>query len=321
MNSRSWLRQELSRWLNNGANLITLSRLPMLLCVQWALIALTTDLLPARLPWTLYALGVVSTWGMLLVWDCRKPLALVGWTAAATALIAWLLATASNTQDPSDLSWGRDALFVFLTCVQAIGMITDGLDGRYARKRSRNRRGSSEGQFLDQCIDKVFVWTTWFVLTGLFWWMARGNWGACGMLFIWSVASLYLFWLDARSCYKHWRNYLADRGKEFNKNSGAVRSGKWKFGMENVSICAGMLALIPLLNVFGIRDYSARFAQYLAGFLLAVSCVALWSAIALARSSLRARGVLKSRAERREEKLIAKHRPSLPADAVVDTDS
>ena len=141
------------------------------------------------------------------------------------------------------------------------------------------------------------------------------------MLVVFTAASVYLFWLDARSCYKHFGNYLKDRGNDYNPDSGAKLPGKIKFVLENVVICAEILALTRLLDpVEGWRELVLFPFYFLGSFAFFLSPLTLGAAIYLARSSLRVRGVLKTKEQREEEELIKKHRIVLPAEAAAETD-
>jgi len=279
MSSISRIRQEASRWLNNGANLITLSRMPMLICVQWAALGVA-DLIPAQLTSWLMTLAIISTWSLVVVWSHWKCLL----TASSALGIAWV-----QLRMPA---LGREELFLFLVVMQVIGMVTDGLDGRFARKYSKVGP-TPEGQFLDQFIDKVFVWVTWFALMCL----VAKTYSHIWQLILFGlglVGSLYLALLDFRSCKKHWLNYLADRGKPLNKESGAKWQGKVKFCMENVVICAGLISFCPVITAY------EQWYQFVLFPFVWVGKVSLWltipalvAAIVLARSSLRSRGVIK----------------------------
>ncbi len=288
----SCIRQEASQWLNNGANLITLSRLPMLFCVQWALLGIV-GLVPARLePW-LMTIAIISVWWLVVVWSYWKYMS----TATAIITIIWV-----HLRMPIG---GAEELFALLVFMQTLGMVTDGLDGRYARKYSKVG-ATPEGQFLDQFIDKLFVWVTWFTLLMV---LARMLGASLeGALFLLGgLASLYLALLDFRSCKKHWGNYRVDRGKPVNKESGAKWQGKWKFGMENVVICVGLISFCPEVMEYQLWHQYLLFPfVWLAKFCAWLTLPALVVALLLARSSLRTRGELVSPTDQLEEAIIAR---------------
>jgi len=224
------------RWLNNGANLITLSRIPVLLFILGPIYAFRYEL---------------PSWYPLLL-------------GASLLGIFWQGAIA-----------------------QFIGMVADGVDGWWARHMSRVG-ATSEGQFLDQFIDKIFIWVVWWALSLLFyldtWWM----------ILYWWMPSLYLFYLDCRSCLKHWRTYKSDRGKKVNPESGAVMRGKIKFGFENVVVVLNLAAICPytgpdLINWY---DGPTLVLYYLGLWAQPFSFAFILVAISLARGSLRQRGVL-----------------------------
>lgn len=227
------------RWLNNGANLITLSRLPMIAVILTAILPVA-EYLPE--------------------WY---------WVLGANAIgIFWLGAIA-----------------------QVIGMITDGLDGFYAKKIS-SVGSTSEGKFLDQFVDKLFIWIVWGALTWTLtfycgWWV----------LLYWYLPSAYLFFLDARSCLKHWRNYCSTRGKEVNDKHGAVLQGKIKFCIENVVVCASFLGLCPLVvEPFLWYEWLSYVAFYVGWYGQISAFLWILLAIYLARDSLKSRGVIKKKA-------------------------
>lgn len=222
------------RWLNNGANLITLSRIPVLLFILGPIYAYRYEL-PSWFPVLLGA-----------------PFMGVFWQGGIA---------------------------------QIVGMIADGLDGFYARRLSRGG-STSEGQFLDQFIDKIFIWVVWWALSFLLY--TDSSW----MILYWWIPSLYLFFLDCRSCFKHWRNYKKDKGKKVNKKHGAVGYGKWKFGFENVVVCSNLAVLITPSSGLEFLYWPTKMFYEAAYYLQPLSYAIIIVAICLARASLRKRGVL-----------------------------
>jgi len=201
---------------------------------------------------------------------------------------------------PSWSPWifGVSALGMFWQggVAQTLALIADWLDGFVARHLSWIGP-TAEGQFLDQFVDKLFVWAVWAFLSPVFY---RDVFS----LFYWYAPAFYLVWLDARSCRKHWRNYLLDRDKpEVEASHGAVWPGKLKFLTQNVVICLNMAALCPepsfTVRLMDPATYWVSHALHVIGISVQPwSCVGWFVAIALARSSLRQRGVLPPRKEK-----------------------
>lgn len=230
-----------ARWFCNGANLITLARIPCIVAIMFYFIPLVRG-------------------------------------------------------DP-DWYWvSPQSLFVAGAFFQGLGMILDGLDGWWARKVS-SIGPTSEGQFLDQFVDKIFVWVIWFAICSQ---MYDGSWK---WIALWWVPSLFLFSLDTKSCIKHWRNYVANRGKPVNLTHGAKWQGKWKFLFENVVICMNLLALCPApvasLDNFSIHVFG--WLHWTGSYFHAWASLPLFIAIALACWSLRSRGVKVLRRNKLEE--------------------
>lgn len=233
MNVGSRLRGEVLHWLNNGANVITLLRLPMLAGVMAGVLMLA---------------GALPRYG------------------ATPLVIFWVTAI-----------------------LQAIGMITDGIDGWFARNHSKVGP-TPEGQFLDQFVDKIFVWMTWWLLSLVFHQSGVFALDQLHALAWWWLPSFLLFGLDLKSCRKHWINYRKDRGKPVNRSHGAVWQGKWKFVMENVVVCVLLGTMAPRLTSgtsFGHQLHGCFVIT--ADFLSAFVPVYLFIAIGLACSSLMSR--------------------------------
>lgn len=204
-------------------------------------------------------------------------------------------------------------VFLVLVILQAVGMITDGLDGWYARKFGGG--GTPEGQFLDQFIDKVFVWGIWIFSS-----IALAIHGQVELfqlpwVLVWGTLSLWLVYRDTMSCKKHLANYLLDRDKPFNKKSGAISWGKRKFLFENIALCVILLALAPLEQV-GIIPVLGPFLTWVIAHTIELALSMLLVAIICSEISIRKRGVVKTRGQ----KLEAKYRPPGFAEAVVDPD-
>lgn len=118
-----------------------------------------------------------------------------------------------------------------------VGMFLDWLDGFWARTMAK---ATKEGQFLDQLVDKLFVWPIWIACGVVHW---------SDLAWYWYLCSAWLLALDIVSCRKHYANYLADCAKGpdyFDKSHGAVWQGKWKFACENIVNCVLVSGLCPV---------------------------------------------------------------------------
>ncbi len=180
---------------------------------------------------------------------------------------------------------GRDNLVHFWVGASAltIGMILDWLDGWWARNITK--KPTSEGQFLDQIVDKLFVWPIWFSLSVV-------QFGE--LAWPWLGGSILLLCLDIKSCRKHWENYCRDLVTGFNREHGAVWQGKWKFFCQNVLMCVHVATLCPALgrNPAAWWEHGSEFIRDAGNSLRPYTGVALAVAIGLAGWSLVRRSVM-----------------------------
>lgn len=218
---------------------------------------------------------------------------LVTWTRIPLTLLILPAILPVRGYLPEWYPWffGLSALGIFWqgALAQILAMIADGLDGFVARHLSR-KGPTTEGQFLDQAIDKVFVWIVWAAISWL-------HYDTLFSIAYWYLPSVFLFYLDMRSCRKHWGNYLADREKPYvNPLSGAIKPGKIKFVFQNIVICLNMAALCPLPEAKVLwYEKLSLFVHTVGYWAQPFSCVGIFIAIWYATSSLRQRGVFKPR--------------------------
>jgi len=254
-----------ARWFYNGANLITLMRFPCIFAICFCFWPLVTkqDYWFGFMPITLFISGVI---------------------------------------------------------IQIFGMILDGLDGWWAKSELDRSianafpgswwaakftaiGSTSEGQFLDQFVDKIFVWVVWFAICALTFD------GSLQWLLLWWLPSIFLFGLDMKSCTKHWRNYKESVDSEFNSDHGAKKQGKWKFFFENITVCMVLLSLCPPqdvligANLLGIVEWFGSGAEYLHDF----AFIPLFVAIVLSCSSLKSRGVKVLKFNKKEDSVPPKY--------------
>lgn len=144
---------------------------------------------------------------------------------------------------------GRDSVGWFWVGAVAlvVGSLLDLLDGYYAR---RMKQESSEGQFLDQFVDKWgFIYPLLFAFS-----LVRLDTLWLG----WHPLLIGMLVLDIRSCYKHYLNYRrAKLTGQFNSESGSISFGKAKFWVQVFVVCLVTASLCPPVEASSAMFFAA----------------------------------------------------------------
>lgn len=165
-----------------------------------------------------------------------------------------------------------------------VACILDKLDGYWAWHVAKNP--TVEGQFLDQFVDKLFLWPIWGAIAWREVFLFHG---------LWSVLSLVLIVLDVRSCVGHYRAYRRDRAiGRFNPNHGAVLFGKLKFFFQMFMVGSYLGSRWPVVGWNGqdwFYDFS-RLVQYAGEEITVFAPMLVMIAVVLASTSLLTRSKL-----------------------------
>lgn len=139
----------------------------------------------------------------------------------------------------------------------AFGMAADYIDGMIARIDGP----TPEGQFLDQFMDKVFLYP---ILAAY----CVRTFGEFGPHFYLGVA--VMFGMDAKSCLEHYRSYRFSVGlnpKGLIPSFGAVPYGKYKFWAQNFLSCCLLASRCPANGADGAIESVSRGVVAIATFI------------------------------------------------------